>query len=75
MDINKAIEILDNHNKWRRDSEGVYKMAEPKELGIAIDTVVSEFRSNLSLDCVSNSICCGKEVKDNYCKKCGNLVF
>ena len=43
MKLKKAIEILELHNKWRRDNEGIYKMANPKELGIAIDTVVSDF--------------------------------
>jgi len=52
MKIQKAIEILEIHNKWRRDNDGKYKMAEPKELGIAIDTVVSEFK-NLHLQNVS----------------------
>ena len=53
MNIEKAIEILELHNKWRRDNNSKYEMAEPKELGIAIDTVVSEFK-NLHLQNVSN---------------------
>jgi hypothetical protein len=52
MNIERAIEILELHNKWRRDNDGKYEMAKPKELGVAIDTVVSEFK-NLHLQCVS----------------------
>lgn len=54
MNIEKAIEILELHNKWRRDNDGKYEMAEPKELGKAIDLVVSEFK-NLHLQNVSGS--------------------
>lgn len=42
MKIKEAIEILDNHNKWRRDHENKYIMANPKELGISIDIVLNE---------------------------------
>lgn len=42
MTIKEAIEILDNHNKWRRDHENKYIMANPKELGISIDIVLNE---------------------------------
>lgn len=52
MNIEKAIEILEIHNKWRRDNDGKYEMVEPKELGKAIDSVVSEFK-NLHLQNVS----------------------
>lgn len=48
MDLKSAINILSEHNKWRRDNDGKHQMTEPKELGIAIDTVVSEFK-NLNL--------------------------
>lgn len=44
MNIEKAIDILDIHNKWRRDHEGKYEMTNQKKLGEAIDTVVSEFK-------------------------------
>lgn len=39
MKLSKAIEILEKHNEWRRGNDD-YKMANPKELGIAIETVV-----------------------------------
>ena len=45
MTIEKAIEILELHNKWRRDDDGKYEMAEPKELGEAIDLVISELKN------------------------------
>lgn len=45
MNIEKAIKILELHNKWRRDTDGKYEMVEPKELGEAIDTVVKWFKS------------------------------
>lgn len=51
MNIEKAIKILELHNKWRRDNKDEYKMTEPKELGEAIDLVVSEFK-NLHLQYV-----------------------
>jgi hypothetical protein len=43
MEIEEAIQIIKDHNEWRRDrdvpSEKV--MADPTELGIAIDLVIS----------------------------------
>ena len=45
MGIKKAIEILETHNKWRRDNENIYKMQNPTQLGIAIDTVVEKFKN------------------------------
>lgn len=44
MDIDKAIEILKQHNEWRRcnDLFSTKKMVNPKELGIAIDVVIEE---------------------------------
>lgn len=47
MTIKKAIEILEKHNKWRRDNSVPNKntMADPTELGIAIDTVVDYIKT------------------------------
>ena len=56
MNIEKAIEILELHNKWRRDNDGKYEMAEPKELGIAIDVVVAEVKYRMKLRGESNAI-------------------
>lgn len=39
MNIEKAVLILKRHNKWRRGAD--IPMANPTELGIAIDTVVT----------------------------------
>ena len=41
MTIRQAIEIVELHNKWRRDNDDKFKMADPKELGIALDTLVA----------------------------------
>ena len=49
MKIERAIEILELHNKWRRDNFGAYEMTTPKEIGIAIDTVVINFRATTSI--------------------------
>lgn len=40
MTIKQAIEIVELHNKWRRDDNNKFKMADPKELGIALDILV-----------------------------------
>lgn len=46
MELQKAIKILEEHNEWRRDDsdEPTIKMANPKELGIAIDTIVKHYK-------------------------------
>jgi len=44
MKLEEAIKILKEHNIWRRGAEDV-KMTNPKELGIAIDTVVSNYEN------------------------------
>jgi len=46
MELEEAIKILKQHNKWRRYNgviDSIPKMIDPRELGIAIDTVVNEF--------------------------------
>ena len=53
MKLQQAIQILKDHNEWRR-FEGTSdapielypSMAHPRELGIAIDTVVNHFENN-----------------------------
>lgn len=49
MKLKEAAEILERHNKWRRDNSITHKheMADPKELGIAIDTVVQFIKEDL----------------------------
>jgi hypothetical protein len=39
MTLKQAIKILKNHNKWRRGCE-ITPMANPTELGIAIDIII-----------------------------------
>ncbi len=41
MKLEKAVQILKKHNKWRRG--GDIKPTNPKELGVAIDTIVNWF--------------------------------
>jgi hypothetical protein len=37
MKIDKVIELLEKHNAWRRDQDGVIPMQDTKEIGEAID--------------------------------------
>ena len=46
MTLKKAIEVLEIHNKWRRGGEYV-EMATPKQLGIAIDTVLKKLKKDI----------------------------
>ena len=39
MNLNEAIIIIENHNKWRRGNDTV-KPTDPKEYGIAIDILL-----------------------------------
>jgi len=43
MKLKQAVELLEKHNKWRRGDENITQSA-PRQLGIAIDMVVSEFK-------------------------------
>lgn len=48
MEIKEAIQVLKDHNIWRRydgEIEESPEMTDPKKLGIAIDTVVNEFEN------------------------------
>ena len=46
MKIDKAVKILEDHNKWRRDNNvpAMYPPTNSQFLGLAIDTVVEYFR-------------------------------
>ncbi len=44
MTTQQAIKILEAHNKWRRGNEDK-PMTNPRELGTAIDTVVSHYKA------------------------------
>jgi hypothetical protein len=43
MKLSEAIEVLSNHNIWRKGDDENATMTNPKKLGIAIDTLISEF--------------------------------
>jgi hypothetical protein len=43
MEIKKAIQILKQHNSWRRSDEDYPEMVNPTELGLAIDTIIKHF--------------------------------
>ena len=47
MELSKAIQILEQHNKWRRDRNDIKSipMVNATQLGISIDTVVNEFKN------------------------------
>ena len=45
MEIKEAIQVLKDHNIWRRGEDEELKITDPKELGLAIDTVVNEFEN------------------------------
>ena len=42
MDIQEAVKLLEQHNKWRRGAD--IPMANPSELGKAIDMVVETLK-------------------------------
>ena len=39
MTLQEAVTLLENHNKWRRGDDTL-EMAEPKDLGMAIELIV-----------------------------------
>ena len=45
MELEQAVQILKDHNEWRRDNTSLIPqpMIHPKDLGIAIDVVVNHF--------------------------------
>lgn len=59
MNLQKAIQLLKDHNEWRREDRQQIshrlKMTDPKKLGVAIDIVVNEFE-NLFISGVSNCL-------------------
>ena len=83
MKIKQAIQILKDHNEWRRFNSidlpktSDPKMAQPRELGIAIDTVVNHFETQ---NIVNNCEGCGIETEDKaeHCEVCeckGNEAY
>lgn len=51
MELKQAIQVLKDHNMWRKGENEELQMTDPKKLGIAIDTVVNKFE-NLFLSSV-----------------------
>ena len=43
METETAVKILEDHNKWRRGDDDM-EMADPKQLGEAIDFIVSQLK-------------------------------
>ena len=48
MELKQAVQILKDHNEWRRDNTSLIPqpMISPKELGIAIDVIVDHLDKN-----------------------------
>ena len=76
MKLKQAIKILKDHNTWRRFDgisdlpiESYPIMAAPRDLGIAIDTVVNHFESK---NIVNNCEGCGIEIEGetHHCDVC-----
>lgn len=81
MKLKEAIQILKDHNEWRRFNSidlpktSDPKMAHPRELGIAIDTVVKHFETQ---NIVNNCEGCGIETEAEHCEVCeckGNEAY
>lgn len=74
MKLTESIQVLKNHNKWRRGEDDTLEMTDPKKLGIAIDTVVNEFE-NLFISGVVKSFYCQSDIEmngicDKQCNHC-----
>jgi|GEM_PF-1566823 len=76
MKLKQAIQILKDHNEWRRFDgvsdlpiESYPIMAAPRDLGIAIDTVVKHFETQ---NIVNNCLACGNKTEDkaDHCQVC-----
>ena len=47
MNIQQAVQILERHNRWRRNNSRIPTAhTDPTTLGIAIDTIVEHFKSH-----------------------------
>ena len=75
MEIEKAIEILENHNKWRRNTDDSLdlKQANPTELGIAIEIVVKKFK--IGFNCNDNFKIIHDIHINGICKDCGKNLL
>lgn len=67
MKLKQAIGILETHNRWRR-GEDVEPMLKPRDIGIAIDTVLAYVKNNGVLDDVIKCDCTFIEKEEGYSK-------
>jgi len=84
MKLKQAIKILKDHNTWRRFDgvsdlpiESYPSMSAPRELGIAIDTVVNHFESKKT---DNKCLACGTKIEHtkSFCDVChcrGNKAY
>lgn len=42
MNISEAIQVLEEHNKWRKGAE--IPQLDPVRIGMAIDTIINEYK-------------------------------
>lgn len=83
MDLQKAIEILEKHNEWRRDENIPPKtdMQNPADIGNAIDYALIELKKMRVAD-VSGAVCLHEsqyrtfnyESNIERCDKCGEVT-
>lgn len=51
MKVSEALDILETHNKWRRNkSDTPIKMVNPTLLGIAIETILLHYKYDVCLN-------------------------
>lgn len=50
MTLQEAVDILRQHNAWRRDNGRCIDMVDPTDVGIAIDTVIDACESEWNLN-------------------------
>ena len=76
MTRTEAIKVLEDHNKWRCDNSvpSVYESTEPKKLTEAINTAISELKSDLLPIVISTlRVCatgCNGIVVNGVCNSC-----
>ena len=80
MEIDKAINILKDHNLWRRGSDEK-KMADPKELGIAFVKVIAFAEETRALQLLQTDVSsCTHEntsfqqIRCDVCDDCYEIV-
>ena len=71
METQKAIEILREHNRWRRgegkyDQPGITLPYSPKEIGIAIDVVTNELEELIKPRSIPTSAMTDEDIRKMY---------